>query len=90
VGESLTVPEACEVVVMVRVEDPAVAVIVTDVALEDCQVSVTFCPALMDVGLAERVTLGADDDVAFELLAQEEKPHTANNINPQEIQRTAL
>lgn len=86
----MTVPEPCEVVVRVRVEDPAVAVIVTEVAFEDCQVSVTFCPALMDVGVAKRVTLGAEDDVAFELLAQEEKPQTANSRNPQEIHRTAL
>jgi hypothetical protein len=41
VGESVTLPEACELVVNVRVDEPAVAVIVTEVASADCQFSVT-------------------------------------------------
>lgn len=85
----MTVPDACDVVVMVRVEDPAVAVIVTEVALEVFHVSVTACPALMDAGVAVSVTLGAEDDVAFELPAQEEKLQTANSRDPQQIQRIA-
>src|SRR6266567_3324495 len=49
VGESATLPAACELVVTVRVEAPAVAVIVTDVAFVACQFNVTLCPALMEL-----------------------------------------
>jgi len=82
VGASFTEPDTCELVVTVRVEEPAVAVIVTDVALVDCQVRVTLCPVLMEVGLAARLTLGVDD-VALELPAQEEKPQIAKSRIPQ-------
>lgn len=41
VGASVTLPEACELVVIARVEDPAVAVIVTDVEFAVAQVKVT-------------------------------------------------
>lgn len=88
VGESLTDPDACELVVSVRVEEPAVAVMVTDVALLACQLSVTLCPLVIEVGLAESVTLGADD-VALEVPAQEERPQMANSRIPQEIQRVS-
>ena len=83
----MTDPDACELVVTVRVEEPAVAVIVTDVASVDCHVSVTLCPLVIDAELAASVTLGAE--VAFEGPAQEETPHTANSRVPEEIQRTA-
>ena len=89
VGESFTDPDACEVVVRVRVEEPAEAVIVTEVAFVACQVRVTLCPLLIDAELAASVTLGAEGEVAFELLAQEERPQTANKRVPDEIQRTA-
>jgi len=42
VGESLMLPAACELVVTVRVVLPAVAVIVTELAFDDCQFSVTL------------------------------------------------
>lgn len=89
VGASFTEPDACELVVTVRVEEPAVAVIVNDVAFVDCQVRVTLCPVLMEVGLAASVTLGVDD-VGLDEPAQEEKLQTAKTKKPQEIQRTSL
>ena len=39
-------------------EDTAAAVIVTDVALVLCQLTVTLCPELTDAGLTESVTVG--------------------------------
>lgn len=87
VGESFTVPDACELVVRVRVEEPAEAVIVTDVAFVACQVSVTLCPLLIEAGLAASVTLGAE--LAFDVPAQEENKQTANRRVPEDIQRTA-
>jgi hypothetical protein len=89
VGASFTEPDACELVVTVRVDEPAVAVIVTDVALVACHVSVTFCPLLTDAVLAASVTLGADEELAWEVPPQEDKPQTANNRVPDKIQRTA-
>jgi hypothetical protein len=88
VGASFTEPDACELVVTVRVEEPEVAVTVTEVALVDCQVRVTFCPLLTEVGLAARVTLGVDG-VALDEPAQEERLQTAKSRIPQEIQRTS-
>ena len=86
-GASFTDPEASELVVRVRVEEPAEAVIVTDVAFVACQVSVTLCPLLTDAGLAASVTLGAE--LAFEVPAQDENKQTANRRVPEDIQRTA-
>jgi len=83
----LTDPDACELVVTVRVEAPAVAVIVTEVASVDCHDSVTLCPLVIDAELAASVTLGAE--VAFEGPAQEENPQTANRRVPEDIQRMA-
>lgn len=57
-GESLTLPDACVLVVNVWVDEPAVAVIVTDVAFALCQVSVTLCPERIEGALAVRVTVG--------------------------------
>ncbi len=51
-GESLTLPVACELVVTVRVEVPAVAVIVMDVALVVIQLKTVGCPVVTDVGVA--------------------------------------
>lgn len=89
VGESLTDPDACELVVRVCVEEPAVAEIVTDVASVDCHVILTLCPLVIATGLAASVTLGGEDEVALEVPAQEEKPQTANKRVPEEIQRLA-
>ena len=88
-GASFTDPDACELVVTVRVDEPAVAVIATEVALVACHVSVTLCPLLIDAVLAASVTLGADEELAWEVPPQEDKPQTANSRVPDEIQRTA-
>ena len=88
VGVSLTDPDACELVVTVRVEEPEVAVTVTDVAFVACHVSVTLCPLVIDGVLAARVTLGVDD-VALDEPAHEERLQTAKSRIPQEIQRTS-
>ena len=74
--------------VTVRVEEPEVAVTVTDVAFVACQVSVTLCPLVIEGVLAARVTLGADG-VAFDEPAQEERLQTAKSRIPEQIQRTA-
>ena len=78
-------PDICEPLTTVRLEEPAVAVMVTDVALKACQFSVTLCPLLIVVVLAEKVMVGA---IFFMVLAQEEKPQIAAITAPQEIQRT--
>ena len=74
-------PVAWELVVTVRVVEPAVAVMVTEVELVVCQLKVTLWPAPIDVGFAENVTVGTVD--VFEFVAQEEKPHRARNSVPQ-------
>lgn len=83
-GESVTLPEACELVVTVRVDEPAVAVIVTEVALLDCQFSVTVCPALMAPELAENTRSGG-----LPLLnpVQPQRANRATGIAPQLTQR---
>ncbi len=73
-------PEACELVDMVRVEDPATAVMVTELALVDCQVSVTLCPLLIAVVFVVRETVGADVDDPLELLPQEQHSKRAERI----------
>jgi hypothetical protein len=60
-GESVTLPDACELVTTVRDALFAFAVIMTDDALLACHVSVTLCPVPIDVLLAENVRLGAPD-----------------------------
>ena len=74
-------PVAWELVVTLRVVEPAVAVIVTEVELVVCQLKVTLWPEPIDVGFAENVTVGTVE--VFELVAQEEKPHRARNSVPQ-------
>ena len=86
-GASFTEPDAWELVARVRVEEPAVAVIVTDDAFAVCHASVTLSPLLIEAGLAESVTLGAE--LALEGPTHEERPHTANKRVPYEIQRKA-
>jgi hypothetical protein len=70
----------------VRLEEPAAALMVTDVALVVCQLSVTLCPLLMEFVLAEKITVGAT--AAF-VLPHDAEPYIAANKAPQEIQRNA-
>jgi hypothetical protein len=86
VGESCALPDVCELLTTVRLEEPPDAVMITDVALKACQFSVTLWPLLIVVVLAEKVMVGA---AFFEVLAQEEQPQIAAIRTPQEIQRTA-
>jgi hypothetical protein len=67
------------------VEEPADALMVTEVALNACQFNVTLWPLLIAVVLAEKVMVGT---AFFEELAQEEQPQIAAISAPQEIQRT--
>ena len=83
----MTVPFGFGLVVRVLVVVPSLPVIVTEVELVVCQVRVTVCPEDMDALLAVRVTVGAAGNVAFGLLAQEEKPQSAASRAPHEIQR---
>lgn len=87
VGVSCAVPDVCEPLTTLRLEEPSDAVIVTDVALNACQFSVTLCPLLIEPVLAEKVIVGA---AFFALLAHDEKPQIAAIRAPQEIQRTAF
>lgn len=68
-----------------RVEDPAVAVIVTEVALNDVQFRVTLWPLLIAFVLAEKVIVGG----TFFRPPQAKAPQMAAINVPQEIQRTA-
>jgi hypothetical protein len=58
VGESATLPDACELFVTVRDAPPAAAVIMTDDAFVVCHESVTLCPLLIELLLAENVSVG--------------------------------
>ena len=71
---------------MLRVEEPAVAVMVTEVALNDCQFSVTLCPLLIEFVLAEKISVGPPLDFKP---AQPTVAQTAAIKIPQEMQRTA-
>lgn len=84
VGESVTLPEGCELVVTVRVDEPAVAVIVTEVALAVCQFSVTVWPASIAPELAENTRLGAS---ALLSPVHPENDNKATGIAPQVTQR---
>jgi len=86
VGESLTLPEAWDVEVSVRVALPAVAVIVTAAAFVVCQLRVTLCPALIELALAEKMRVGAALGPARPLQAL--SPHKANGMIPLIMQRT--
>jgi hypothetical protein len=86
VGESLTLPDAWDVEVSVRVELPAVAVIVSAVAFIICQLSVTLCPALIELTLAEKIRVGSVLDPARPVQAL--SPHKANGIIPLVMQQT--
>lgn len=86
VGVSCAVPDICEPLTTLRVEEPADAVMVTEFALEACQLSVTLWPLLIETVLAEKVMVGA---AFFELLAQDDEPQMATIRATNEIQRTA-
>lgn len=85
-GESLTLPEAVDVEARVRVELPAVAVIVTAVAFVVCQLRVTLCPALIEFTLAEKTRVGAvlgpPEVLPPAGPPQALSPHKANGIIP--------
>jgi hypothetical protein len=83
-GESFTVPEACGVEATVRVELPAVAVTVTEVALVVCQLSVTLCPALIEFAFAEKTSVGARPARPLQALS----PHKTSGIIPPVMQRS--
>ncbi len=86
----MTEPATCELDVNVRVEDPAVAVIVTDVALSACQFRVTLCPELMEFVFAEKTRVGGLEPLLglVVLLLEQEHKHNAVSINPRAIPRT--
>jgi hypothetical protein len=58
VGASVKFPDACGLFTTVWDAPPTVAVITTDDALVLCHVSVTLCPLLIEVLLAENVSVG--------------------------------
>ena len=89
VGESLMLPAACELVVTVRVLAPAVAVIVTESAFDDCQLRVTLWPDVMDFEFADSDTVGVNG-AALDVPEHEDKPHVARSTIPHKIQRIAL
>jgi hypothetical protein len=84
VGESLTVPDASELVVTVRVLVPAVAVTVTELAFDDCQLKVTLWPDVMEFELADSDTVGVDE-AALDVPEHEDKAHIARSAIPQEM-----
>jgi hypothetical protein len=77
----VTLPDICELVVMVREPEPVEAVIVTDVALVDCQFNVTLCPAVIVVGFAENTRLGVPE-ILPEAPPQAQRPNSARSIVP--------
>lgn len=86
VGESLTLPATCGTVATVRGADvPAAAVMVTEVAFVLCHARLTLCPAMIVLGVAERVTVGRPPPLSP---LQPLSPKKASGSNPQKIQRT--
>jgi hypothetical protein len=87
----VTEPATCELVVNVRVEVPAVAVIVTDVALLACQFRVTLCPELMEFEVAEKTRVGGFEPLPGPVLAvwllEQEHKHKPVAINPKATPR---
>lgn len=80
-GESVTLPDACELFTTVRDALFALAVIVTDDALLACHVRVTLCPVPIDVLLAEKVRLGAP---AFDMACDPQPVSVAKTITAKE------
>ena len=88
VGESITLPPACELVATLRVVEPAVAVIVTDMAFVLCQLKVTLCPEIIEVGLADNAIVGVlwPEPIS----PQPQSPARANGITLRMTQRTNI
>jgi hypothetical protein len=89
VGESFAVPAACELVVTVRLDEPALAVMVTEAAFVLCQFSVILCPASIELVLAEKTKVGALRSLLGlgVLEDEQEQKHQATAIGPRAIQR---
>lgn len=85
----MILPVACELVVTVLVWAPAVAVIVTELAFDDCQLRVTLWPDVIDFEFADSDTVGVDG-AAFDVPEHEAKAHIARSTIPHKVQRTAL
>jgi hypothetical protein len=73
----------------VRVDDPAVAVIVTDVASTLCQFKVTLWPGLIALVLAENISVGAPD-LPPDNPVQAHKPPIKSDVAEQPIQRISF
>ena len=88
----MTEPATFELVINVRADEPAVAVIVTDVALVAFQFSVTLCPELMELVLAEKTRVGGVEPllVLELLLLEQEDKHNTVAINPRAIPRKQI
>ena len=89
---SVTEPATFELVINVRADEPAVAVIVTDVALVAFQFSVTLCPELIELVFAEKTRVGGVEPllVLVLLLLEQEDKHNAVAINPRAIPRKQI
>jgi hypothetical protein len=81
-----------ELVINVRADDPAVAVIVTDAALVAFQFRVTLCPELIEFAFAEKTKVGGVEPlpVLVLLLLEQEDKHKAVAINPRAIPRKQI
>lgn len=89
---SVTEPPTFELVINVRADEPAVAVIVTDVALVAFQFRVTLCPELIELVFAEKTKVGGVEPllVLVLLLLEQEDKHNAVAINPRAIPRKQI
>jgi hypothetical protein len=78
-------PVASELFVSVRVEEPSLAVMVTEVAKTACQFSVTLCPASIAPVLAEKIRAGGFVGLLSPL--QPHRDNRATGIAPHISQR---
>ena len=81
VGESVTLPDTCELVVTVRVLVPAVAVTVTELAFDDCHFKVTVWPDVMDFESAVSETVGVEG-AGLDILEHENSPQVETSTIP--------
>jgi hypothetical protein len=77
---------------IVRVDEPAVAVIVTEMAFVLCQWSVTLCPASIELVFAEKTKVGALWCLLGlgVLVLEQEQRHQATAIVPRATQRKLI
>lgn len=77
---------------IVRVDEPAVAVIVTEMAFVLCQWSVTLCPASIELVFGEKTNVGALRCLLGlgVLGLEQEQRHQATAIGPKAIQRKLI